>query len=615
MELQLSLSLLPIFPLLLPTPPQTGDILVAEDHPVQGAFPWTQQAMGCGHPGEYVYLPYSFIAPSNSSQIGKMISNQWMRLRYGIFEDLDPRHSGLSVTSVHHGQCRGRGVEQVIRAHDDFTHTRSPSNFTIPRFTVTRQAVPKYVIVLENSQAMNMKDHWDFIRTTCKKFIKFDLPNEAHVGLVLFNEAAHIAKPIAMLGPTTDPASRDGLAFSIKNKYNLSPSSGSCIRCGIEKAVEALTTSGSVHGGVLIVISRGGVTSLSLGDEKEVLAKARKHNLQMFSVSIPLPPVTDISLSLERLAHATGGESFFVVDESTGDKSTLATYVGLSDTFREIQERTVGGAPSLVYEQRFQPHPEGVTSEGGNFIIDKFSGGQTQFNVFTLNPYDTYLKKMSLSDRRGNLYNIMMDNMANFHVFSIYNVPFQSEQNIGMNWTYSLERLPSRNGRNRHTVQVTSAARDPRERISIKLWTNLLSHAVDVSIKEPIILFAEVKLGHAPVVDASVVAEIHAINQTGQLIPSFNIPLFDSGNGDPDLRAQDGIYSRYLTTFPGGEGRYTVNLRVHDSHGNAFAPLKTYGNNARACCQDKSYLKVSNQKLGTFSRIVKGDSFRIHSIR
>ena len=305
--------------------------------------------MGCGRPAQFVYLPYSFIAPSNSSQIGKMISNQWMRLRYGIFDDLDPRHSDtLSVTSVQHSQCSGRGVRTVIRSHQDFSHLRRPTNFTLPRFTVARQATPKYVIVLENSQAMNMKDHWDFIRTTCKKFIKFDLPSEAHVGLVLFNEAAHISKPISMLGPLTDPESRDGLAFSIKNKYNLSPSTGSCIRCGIEKAVEALTTSGSHYGGVVIVISRGGFTSLGLSDEKEVLTVAQKHNLQMFSISIPLPPVTDVSLSLERLAHATGGQSFFIVDDSTTDRSSLATYVGLTDAFREIQDRTLGNAPSLV---------------------------------------------------------------------------------------------------------------------------------------------------------------------------------------------------------------------------------------------------------------------------
>ena len=79
-----------------------------------------------------------------------------------------------------------------------------------------------------------------------------------------------------------------------------------------------------------------------------------------------------------------------------------------------------------IYEKQFEPHQEGVYAEGGDFIIDKFSGGETHFNVFTLNPFDNYLKKMSLTDRRGNLFNIMMDNLANFHIFSIYNVPFQS---------------------------------------------------------------------------------------------------------------------------------------------------------------------------------------------
>ena len=206
-----------------------------------------------------------------------------MRLRYGIFEDFDPRASGISVSSQHHALCLGQTVKNTILAHRDFElESRQSINFTIPRFTITKQAVPKYVIVLENSQTMNMRDHWDFIRTTCKKFIKHDLPDTAHVGLVLFNDNAHEAYPISMLGPKANPQTRDGLAFSIKNKYNLSPSTGSCVRCGIVKAIESLQTSGSPHGGVLIVISRGGITSLSLNEEKEVMELSQKHNLQMF---------------------------------------------------------------------------------------------------------------------------------------------------------------------------------------------------------------------------------------------------------------------------------------------------------------------------------------------
>ena len=111
-----------------------------------------------------------------------------------------------------------------------------------------------------------------------------------------------------------------------------------------------MQVSGSPYGGVLIVISRGGITSLSLNEEQEMADLAHKHNLQIFPVSILQPPVTDISLSLERLAHVTGGESFFLVDEAeaAADKSSLSTYVGLGDTFREIQQRTLGNSPSLV---------------------------------------------------------------------------------------------------------------------------------------------------------------------------------------------------------------------------------------------------------------------------
>ena len=46
--------------------------------------------------------------------------------------------------------------------------------------------------------------------------------------------------------------------------------------------------------------------------------------------------------------------------------------------------------------------------------------------MFALKPYNNFLKSMDLHDKRGNLYNSMMDSKAGFHIFSIYNVPFQS---------------------------------------------------------------------------------------------------------------------------------------------------------------------------------------------
>ena len=46
--------------------------------------------------------------------------------------------------------------------------------------------------------------------------------------------------------------------------------------------------------------------------------------------------------------------------------------------------------------------------------------------MFALKPYNNFLKSMELQDKRGNMYSSMMDSMAGFHIFSIYNVPFQS---------------------------------------------------------------------------------------------------------------------------------------------------------------------------------------------
>ena len=99
-------------------------------------------------------------------------------------------------------------------------------------------------------------------------------------------------------------------------------------------------------GGTVILISQGVTTSLALNEEKEMLDLASKHRVQVFTVSIPRRPANDISLSLERLAHNTGGQSFFIGgDESDGG---LGTYVGLVDALREVQARTTGDGPHLV---------------------------------------------------------------------------------------------------------------------------------------------------------------------------------------------------------------------------------------------------------------------------
>ena len=68
--------------------------------------------------------------------------------------------------------------------------------FHLPQIKITQYKLPKIVIVLENSVRMNGEDQWKFIRTACKKLILHDLPENAEVGLVTFNEDANISHAI-----------------------------------------------------------------------------------------------------------------------------------------------------------------------------------------------------------------------------------------------------------------------------------------------------------------------------------------------------------------------------------------------------------------------------------
>jgi hypothetical protein len=44
----------------------------------------------------------------------------------------------------------------------------------------------------------------------------------------------------------------------------------------------------------------------------------------------------------------SGGESFFIVDSSQEEQSSLSSYVDLVDSFREIHRRTWPNSPALV---------------------------------------------------------------------------------------------------------------------------------------------------------------------------------------------------------------------------------------------------------------------------
>ena len=74
------------------TPYRHADIRVAASDPVYGHQPFTQQTGGCGHPGDLMTLPYTYVSAWNHTweQFGdpsKLFVKEWAKLRYGIFDE------------------------------------------------------------------------------------------------------------------------------------------------------------------------------------------------------------------------------------------------------------------------------------------------------------------------------------------------------------------------------------------------------------------------------------------------------------------------------------------------------------------------------------------------
>ena len=238
-----------------------------------------------------VEITFSFLSVSPSA-----CRNQWLRYRFGVFDDAT--FSPSDVGSEQHALCYGKSVIDVVTAHPDVQGSRAKAAAAAAgrrkktaadelRFTVSSAQSPRYVIALENSRAMDTRGHWDLIMRAVRKAVQHDLPDDARLGLVLFNDGAHVAHPVVALDARQN---RHSVIVHVKNKFNLTPKDGSCVRCGVMKALGALNDAGAGIGGTVIVVSQGKTTSLALNEEKELTDLAAKHRLKIFSVAIPRQP-------------------------------------------------------------------------------------------------------------------------------------------------------------------------------------------------------------------------------------------------------------------------------------------------------------------------------------
>ena len=343
-----------------------------------------------------------------------------MKLTYGVFEEDNVLATNVTSGSRQDSFCNGNSAWSIINAA---YKPRHPKSFRLsqPEFVVSREASgAKYVIVLENSVAMNANNTWELLRTALRKFIKEDLKDpETQVGLVLFNEAATIEKTVSPIGPQNSHE-RQEIAVKIKHRFELSHKVQSCVRCGVIKAIEALQTSGSTVGANLILLSQGHLSVISRDDEKVLLDLSAKHKLRLFNMPL-VDSVNNVSILFESLSYQTGGNSFLI---EASQNEALDVYMQFMDSLREIQRRSEAKAPALIYEHEIGTDAVSIEANG-EFVIDQHVGNQTEFQVYTMGSSadNGFVKNILLRDTRNEKYSDISDRLE-YHYLSVFQVPF-----------------------------------------------------------------------------------------------------------------------------------------------------------------------------------------------
>ena len=146
----------------------------------------------------------------------------------------------------HNFLCQYKSTLDVILQHQDFNKAAKYSSYnannnqaefvtnTTPTFTFRKQMLTRYVLVIENSKHMSIRESWTFLISAIRKWALYDLPENSEVGLVIANDTS--ATAVLQISSLQDATTRSLIASNIPDLP--SDSVGiSCLHCALQEAV------------------------------------------------------------------------------------------------------------------------------------------------------------------------------------------------------------------------------------------------------------------------------------------------------------------------------------------------------------------------------------------
>jgi Mg-chelatase subunit ChlD len=603
---------------------EDGNIRVDKTSGVYGDAPVTVQTGGCGDPGQYIQITDKMLQLANFNDIfgppGQVFVHEWAKYRYGVYEehgypgdekypmfyiktswtvngeestlvpnfclstdlkftiqsidggnckydemtglpgsdcvfvpgnaeglkssimalpyfegndqfcdDSETYFHDVKLPNKHNALCSMKSTFSVILQHEDFKNFKlNSSRESVPHFELLLpKASASYVMVLDVSGSMKDSNRIGRMRDATVRWVSHDVKDDVPLGIISFSSQAQELFPLQKISQENRPDIYKILQGLVAN-------GGTCLGAALKKGLATLKNGGVERGGVLIFLTDGkqDCDGPDKSDIPNVINDVVAQGVRVLAIAFGI----SADPRIVELADRTQGKAYFIRD-STGPEEINDALEGAL-TF---QPSTSSDQFDIVIIKKTFANMNNITlpffidaTIGNNVGVQIDFSGNVNSTIVIGDSTEIFLQSNGVYEKR---FDFLGQGMYVISITSSKLIPFTS-------------------------IKVTSQSRNDTLPIVTRCWTSAGTEKADISSGAKVAIMAQVFQGTNPVIRAKVKA---VIERDGADIPE-EIALYDQG-ADPDSTKDDGIYSRYFTSFfpSASDVRYTVKCQVEST--------------------------------------------------
>ncbi|XP_025913431.1 calcium-activated chloride channel regulator 1-like [Apteryx rowi] len=588
-----------------------ADVIIADPFLKYGDDPYTLQYGGCKEKGRYIHFTPNFLLKSSLLNIygerGRVFVHEWAHLRWGVFDEynsdapfyvstnsgkasVEATRCSASVTgapvfqecngnncnvrdcrydgqlyeagctfvpdkqqnipssimymqslpsvvefcdkSTHNAEapnmqnkiCNYKSTWEVIMESDDFQNSSTINSPTPPAETTFQllQTQDRAVcLVLDISGSMSLRDRINHLYQAAEVFLLQIIEIGSWVGIVTFESTANVKAPLQQI--TSDTVRR-----SLTQYLPKSANGGTNICAGIQTGFKVITDKfKTTYGSEIVLLTDG---------EDSNIANCLDNVKQSGAIIHTIALGPDAAKELDEFSRVTGGLQLYAIDEVLPSK-LIEAFSGITSGSGDISEQSIQLESKDLEVASKQWINNSVT-------IDKTVGNDTFFVI----AWSLYQPRIFLRDPKGKEYGNSDFTVDNSNPKTA-RLGINGTAEVG-DWHYHIENYYTQNQIISVTVTSRAASSDVPP-VIVKAYMNQANTAPN-----PVVIYAEVSQGFLPVLGATVIATIEKDKAATE-----SLQLLDNGAGADTIK-NDGIYSRYFTSFQSG-GRYSLKVNAH----------------------------------------------------